>query len=58
MPGKVNPTQCEAMTMVACQVIANDTAIALAPAQGNFGTFSNPYFAQRHAQSSLLKMPC
>ena len=36
MPGKVNPTQCEAMTMVACQVIANDTAIALAGAQGNF----------------------
>src|SRR5699024_4982536 len=28
MPGKVNPTQCEALTMVACQVIANDTAIS------------------------------
>lgn len=36
MPGKVNPTQCEAITMVACQVIANDTAVALAASQGNF----------------------
>lgn len=36
MPGKVNPTQCEAVTMVACQVIANDTAVALAASQGNF----------------------
>ncbi len=36
MPGKVNPTQCEAMTMVAVQVIGNDTAIAFAGSQGNF----------------------
>lgn len=36
MPGKVNPTQCEALTMVATQVIGNDTAIVLAGAQGNF----------------------
>lgn len=36
MPGKVNPTQCEALTMVAVQVIANDTAVALAASQGNF----------------------
>ena len=36
MPGKVNPTQCEAMTMVALQVIANDTAIGMAASQGNF----------------------
>lgn len=36
MPGKVNPTQCEAMTMVALQVIANDQAIAMAGSQGNF----------------------
>ena len=36
MPGKVNPTQCEAMTMVAVQVIANDMAIAFAASQGNF----------------------
>ncbi|MBI5094967.1 MAG: class II fumarate hydratase [Candidatus Hydrogenedentes bacterium] len=36
MPGKVNPTQCEAMTMVAAQVIGNDTAINLGGAMGNF----------------------
>jgi fumarate hydratase class II len=36
MPGKVNPTQCEAMTMVCCQVIGNDMAIAIAGSQGNF----------------------
>lgn len=36
MPGKVNPTQCEAMTMVCTQVIGNDTTIALAGSQGNF----------------------
>ncbi len=36
MPGKVNPTQSEAMTMVACQVLGNDTAIKIAGSQGNF----------------------
>jgi len=36
MPGKVNPTQSEAMTMVACQVLGNDTAIKVAGSQGNF----------------------
>jgi fumarate hydratase class II len=36
MPGKVNPTQCEAMTMVAVQVHGNHTAIAFAGSQGNF----------------------
>lgn len=36
MPGKVNPTQCEAMTMVCAQVIGNDTAIGIAGSQGNF----------------------
>jgi fumarate hydratase, class II len=36
MPGKVNPTQSEAMTMVACQVFGNDTAITVAGSQGNF----------------------
>ena len=36
MPGKVNPTQCESVTMVAVQVMANDTAIAIAASQGNF----------------------
>lgn len=36
MPGKVNPTQSEAMTMVACQVMGNDTTIGIAASQGNF----------------------
>lgn len=36
MPGKVNPTQAEAMTMVAVQVLGNDTAIGIAGSQGNF----------------------
>lgn len=36
MPGKVNPTQCEAMTMVAVQVMGNDVAIGIAASQGNF----------------------
>ncbi len=36
MPGKVNPTQCESMTMVAVQVIANDVAVGFAASQGNF----------------------
>lgn len=36
MPGKVNPTQCEALTMVCAQVIGNDTTIAFAGASGNF----------------------
>lgn len=35
MPGKVNPTQYEAVTMVAVQVIANDTAVGLATSEGN-----------------------
>jgi fumarate hydratase class II len=36
MPGKVNPTQCEAVTMVAVQVMGNDAAIGVAGSQGNF----------------------
>jgi fumarate hydratase class II len=36
MPGKVNPTQCEAVTMVAVQVMANDTAVSMSASQGNF----------------------
>lgn len=36
MPGKVNPTQCEALAMVAVQVMGNDTAIGVAASQGNF----------------------
>lgn len=36
MPGKVNPTQCEAVTMVAVQIMGNDTAVGVAASQGNF----------------------
>ena len=36
MPGKVNPTQCEQVTMVAVQVMGNDAAISMAASQGNF----------------------
>jgi fumarate hydratase class II len=36
MPGKVNPTQCEAIVMIAIQVMGNDTAVAFAGSQGNF----------------------
>ena len=36
MPGKVNPTQCEAITMVAVQVMGNDVAVSMAASQGNF----------------------
>ena len=36
MPGKVNPTQCEALTMVCCQVMGNDVAISIGGAMGNF----------------------
>ena len=36
MPGKVNPTQCEAVTMVCVQVMGNDAAVGMAGSQGNF----------------------
>ncbi len=36
MPGKVNPTQCEAMTMVCAQVMGNNTAVSMAGSQGHF----------------------
>ena len=36
MPGKVNPTQCEALSMVAAQVLGNDVTVAFAAGQGNF----------------------
>ncbi len=36
MPGKVNPTQCEALTMIAVQVMGNDVAVGMAASQGNF----------------------
>ena len=36
MPGKINPTQCESLIMIAIQVMGNDSAVALAGSQGNF----------------------
>jgi fumarate hydratase class II len=36
MPGKVNPTQCEMLAMVCCQVMGNDVALGIAASQGNF----------------------
>ena len=42
MPGKVNPTQCEAMTMVAVQVMGYDAAVAFAGAGGHLETASDP----------------
>lgn len=36
MPGKVNPTQCEMLTMVSVQVMGNDTTVGIAASQGNF----------------------
>lgn len=41
MPGKVNPTQCEALTMVAAQVIGNNMTIAVAGSNGQFEVCSN-----------------
>ena len=55
MPGKVNPTQCEALTMLACQVIGNDVAIAVAGASGNFElNVYKPVIAHNFLQSVRL----
>lgn len=55
MPGKVNPTQCEAVTMVAVQVMGNDTAISVAASQGNFQlNVFLPVSAYNFQQSSKL----
>lgn len=55
MPGKVNPTQCEAVTMVAVQVIGNDTAIGMAASQGNFQlNVFMPVIAYNFLQSARL----
>lgn len=42
MPGKVNPTQCEAMTMVAAQVMGNNTTVSVAGSMGQFEVCSSP----------------
>ncbi len=55
MPGKVNPTQCEALTMVCCQVLANDVAINLGAASGNFElNVYKPLLAHNFLQSVRL----
>ena len=48
MPGKVNPTQCEALTMLCCQVFGNDVAVNIGGASGNFEL--NVYQAADHPQ--------
>jgi fumarate hydratase, class II len=55
MPGKVNPTQAEAVTMVTCQVMGNDTTIAFAASQGNFElNVFKPVIAYNFLQSVRL----
>ena len=55
MPGKVNPTQCEQGTMVAVQVIGNDTAVGMAASQGNFElNVFMPVLAYNFLQSARL----
>jgi len=55
MPGKVNPTQAEAVTMVVCQVMGNDTAIGFAASQGNFElNVFKPVIAYNYLQSVRL----
>lgn len=55
MPGKVNPTQAEALTMVACQVMGNDTTIGFAASQGNFElNVFKPVIAYNFLQSVAL----
>ena len=55
MPGKVNPTQCEALTMLCCQVMGNDVAIAIGGASGNFElNVFKPLIAHNFLQSVRL----
>jgi fumarate hydratase, class II len=55
MPGKVNPTQCEALAMVCCQVMGNDVAVNIAGASGNFEiNVSKPVIAHNVLQSIRL----
>ena len=55
MPGKVNPTQCEALTMVCCQVLGNDVALSLGGAMGNFElNVFKPLIAHNFLQSVRL----
>ena len=55
MPGKVNPTQCEALAMVCCQVLGNDVALSLGGAMGNFElNVFKPLIAHNFLQSVRL----
>ena len=55
MPGKVNPTQCEALTMLCCQVFGNDVAITIGGASGNFElNVFKPLIAHNFSQSVRL----
>jgi fumarate hydratase class II len=55
MPGKVNPTQCEALTMVCCQVLGNDVALSMGGASGNFElNVYKPLIAHGFLQSARL----
>jgi fumarate hydratase, class II len=55
MPGKVNPTQCEAMTMLCCQVMGNDVAVSIGGASGNFElNVYKPLIAHNFLQSLRL----
>lgn len=60
MPGKVNPTQAEALTMVVCQVMGNDVTIGMAASQGNFElNVYKPVIIYNFLQSAkLLGMRC
>ena len=59
MPGKVNPTQCEAVTMVAVQVMGNDAAVGFAASQGNFQlNVFMPVIIYNYLQSVRLLADC
>lgn len=59
MPGKVNPTQCEALTMVACQVFGNQTTVTVAASQGHFElNVYKPVLAYNVLQSIRLLADC
>ena len=57
MPGKVNPTQCEALTMVCTQVFGNDVTITMAGSSGNFElNVFRPVIAHNILESITMKM--
>ncbi|MCL4312531.1 MAG: class II fumarate hydratase [Actinobacteria bacterium] len=60
MPGKVNPTQAEAMTMIACQVMGNDVTVSIAGSQGNFelNVFKPVIFFNWFQSARLLSDAC